>query len=131
MNNVAPTLDAITAPIDPILVDTEIEASASFTDPGTADAHTAEWDWGDGTKSEGTVTEADGSGTVTGSHSYTTPGVYTIKLTVTDGGDESGEQIYHYVVVYDPEGGFVTGGGWINSPAGAYAPDPELTQRQS
>jgi hypothetical protein len=22
-------------------------------------------------------------------------------------------------VVYDPSGGFVTGGGWINSPAGA------------
>lgn len=31
-----------------------------------------------------------------------------------------------YVVVYDPSGGFVTGGGWINSPAGAYRPDPSL-----
>ncbi len=31
------------------------------------------------------------------------------------------------LAVYDPEGGFVTGGGWINSPAGAYAPDPDLT----
>ena len=30
------------------------------------------------------------------------------------------------VVVYDPEGGFVTGGGWINSPAGAYVADPSL-----
>ncbi|MFC2026262.1 hypothetical protein ACFLUC_03605 [Chloroflexota bacterium] len=33
-----------------------------------------------------------------------------------------------FVVVYDPDGGlvtgFVTGGGWIWSPAGAYAPDP-------
>jgi hypothetical protein len=27
-------------------------------------------------------------------------------------------------VVYDPNGGFVTGGGWIDSPAGAYTPDP-------
>ena len=24
-----------------------------------------------------------------------------------------------YLAVYDPNGGFVTGGGWINSPAGA------------
>ncbi len=31
------------------------------------------------------------------------------------------------MVVYDPEGGFVTGGGWIDSPAGVYAADPLLT----
>lgn len=30
------------------------------------------------------------------------------------------------VVVYDPSGGFVTGGGWIYSQAGSYLPDPEL-----
>ncbi|WP_210465319.1 MBG domain-containing protein [Rufibacter roseolus] len=29
-----------------------------------------------------------------------------------------------YLPVYDPTGGFVTGGGWINSPAGAYVKDP-------
>jgi hypothetical protein len=29
-------------------------------------------------------------------------------------------------VVYDPDGGFVTGGGWIASPAGAYAADPSV-----
>jgi hypothetical protein len=29
-------------------------------------------------------------------------------------------------VVYDPTAGFVTGGGWIDSPAGAYAGDPSL-----
>jgi hypothetical protein len=32
-----------------------------------------------------------------------------------------------FVVVYDPSGGFVTGGGWITSPAGAYAPAPTAT----
>jgi hypothetical protein len=31
------------------------------------------------------------------------------------------------VAVYDPNGGFVTGGGWINSPAGAYAASPLLS----
>jgi hypothetical protein len=30
------------------------------------------------------------------------------------------------VAIYDPSGSFVTGGGWINSPAGAYSPDPTL-----
>ncbi|AOW10017.1 MBG domain-containing protein [Flavobacterium gilvum] len=32
-----------------------------------------------------------------------------------------------YLAVYDPNGGFVTGGGWINSPAGAYVADKYLT----
>jgi hypothetical protein len=32
-----------------------------------------------------------------------------------------------YLPVYDPTAGFVTGGGWINSPEGAYAADQSLT----
>jgi hypothetical protein len=31
------------------------------------------------------------------------------------------------IVVYDPNAGFVTGGGWIQSPPGSYAPDPALS----
>jgi hypothetical protein len=38
-----------------------------------------------------------------------------------------GQSNFQYVVVYDPSGGFVTGGGWIDSPAGAYSADPTLT----
>ncbi len=30
-------------------------------------------------------------------------------------------------VVYDADAGFVTGGGWFNSPKGAYTPDTSLT----
>ncbi len=30
-------------------------------------------------------------------------------------------------MVYDPDDGFVTGGGWIDSPAGACQPDPNLS----
>ena len=30
-------------------------------------------------------------------------------------------------MIYDPSGGFVTGGGWFESPAGAYPADPDLT----
>ena len=35
------------------------------------------------------------------------------------------------VVIYDPSAGFVTGGGWINSPAGAYAASPSLAGKAS
>jgi PKD repeat protein len=126
VNNVAPTVGPITAPIDPVRDGTEITVSAPFTDPGTIDTHTATWNWGDGTASVGTITEAGGSGTVQDTHIYAQAGVYTITLTVTDKDGASGSAVFQYVVVYDPDGGFVTGGGWINSPAGAYVPNPSL-----
>lgn len=52
-------------------------------------------------------------------------GIYDVILTVTDpyGATDSCTAM---VVVYDPSGGFVTGGGWIWSPAGAYADDSAL-----
>jgi PKD repeat protein len=128
--NVAPTVGAITAPTAPVPVNTPITASASFTDPGTLDTHTAVFNWGDGTSSAGTVTEASGSGTATGTHTYSTAGVYTITLTVADEDGGIGLSVpFEFVVVYDPAAGFVTGGGWINSPAGAYVADPTLTGR--
>jgi hypothetical protein len=126
VNNVAPTLGAISVDMSLVPVNTAINANATFSDPGTLDTHTASWDWGDGT-SAGTVTQGAGSGSVNDSHSYSVPGVYTVKLSVTD--DDSGvsnESIYEFVVVYDPSGGFVTGGGWIDSPAGAYKADETL-----
>jgi hypothetical protein len=125
--NVAPTVGAITAPIDPIEVGTNISANASFTDPGVLDTHTAVWDWGDGSTSAGTVTKTNGSGSVSGSHPYAAPGVYTVKLTVTDDDGGSGQITFQFIVVFDTGAGFVTGGGWIDSPTGAYSANPSLT----
>jgi hypothetical protein len=127
VNNVAPTVGPISAPIDPVAVGTSVTASADFTDAGVLDTHTALWDWGDGTTSEGTVGETNGSGSVTGSHAYTATGVYAVTLMVTDDDGGSGQSGFTYVVVYDPSAGFVTGGGWIDSPEGAYTSDPSLT----
>jgi len=67
-------------------------------------------------------------GTVAGS-TYTAgaeAGIYDVCLTVNDGTVDS-EQDCTMVVVYDPSGGFVTGGGWIDSPAGAYKADESLS----
>lgn len=124
VNNVAPAVGSITAPIDPVPVGTAITASASFTDPGTADTHTATWDWGDGTVEVGTMAQGSGSGSVSGAHTYLEPGVYTIGLSVTDDDGGEGASSFMYVAVYDPNGSFVTGSGLIDSPAGAYIDDP-------
>jgi hypothetical protein len=94
-----------------------------------ADTHSAVWDWGDGSTSSGAVIESEGAGSVAGGHVYTVPGIYTVSLTVTDDDGGNAGTFFQYIVIYDPNGGFVTGGGWIDSPAGAYAADPTLTGR--
>ncbi len=70
---------------------------------------------------------ADG-GTVSGNvfTAGIVPGIYDVQLIVNDGTVDS-LPATTMVVVYDPTGGFVTGGGWFDSPAGAYTADPSLT----
>ncbi|MFX0205451.1 MAG: PKD domain-containing protein, partial [Candidatus Hodarchaeota archaeon] len=127
VENAAPILSDIIAPFDPVALGTPLLASASFSDPGILDTHDAVWDWGDSITSPGIVTEEGGSGTVNGDHVYTVPGVYTITLTLSDddGGLDSTQ--FSYVVIYDNEQGFVTGGGWLTSPEGAFPTDPYLS----
>ncbi|HAG08943.1 MAG TPA: hypothetical protein DCK87_05190 [Desulfotomaculum sp.] len=123
--NTPPDVGEVTVTPNPAPVNTSVSTYVYFTDPDNSDTHTATWDWGDGTNSPGTVNETICK--VTGDHQYTAPGVYTVRVAVSDSGSGTGEALYHYVVIYDPEGGFVTGGGWINSPAGAYTANPTLT----
>jgi hypothetical protein len=58
--------------------------------------------------------------------SYSTPGVHEICITGKDAAGNEGPEVCALLAVYDPSGGFVTGGGWIWSPAGAYVDDPLL-----
>lgn len=126
-SNSAPTLEEIHVSLDPFEVNTSVSANATFEDENILDTHTAIWTWGDNTNSSGTISESNGSGTITGSHSYTTAGVYTVTLVVSDGTEDSNQSVFKYVVVYDPTAGFVTGGGWIDSPLGAYTPNSNIT----
>jgi len=116
-----PEVVSVAAALDPGAVGTTINAVAIFIDLDDGDSHAATWDWGDGSTSAGAVVQADNA--VAGSHAYTDAGVYTVSVTVTDSeGDTVPNEdtgIYQFVVVFDPDAGFVTGGGWIDSPPGA------------
>jgi hypothetical protein len=126
INNVAPTITAIVGPLEPTQLGTEIEIRGYFMDPGSEDTHTATIDWGDG--SDPTTGSVDQIMQIaTGLYKYSTAGVYTVTLTIEDDDGGSDTEYFRYPVIYDPDGGFVTGGGWIESPAGAYTPNPSLT----
>ena len=84
------------------------------SDPDS-DPLTYAWTYGDSNTGTG----------ATPTHAYAAAGIYPVCLTVNDGKLDS-DQVCTYAVVYDPSAGFVTGGGCIDSPAGAYVPDPLL-----
>ena len=110
------------------VVNTPVNFTGTFTDAGGG-THTAQWTF-DGSSQAGTINESTGA--VSAVHTFTTSGVYMVGLAVTDSCSGTGTTstvggLDALVVIYDPDGGFVTGGGWINSPAGAYVPSPTLT----
>lgn len=123
VTNVAPSLSLTSCPAPYTQVGTELAVGGTFTDPGATDTHVMSVDWGDGT-----VTPAGpATSPVSGTHRYTQPGLYDITVTVTDDDGGADTQACGTVVAYEPTAGFVTGGGWIDSPAGAYPADPEAS----
>jgi hypothetical protein len=125
--NANPVIESVSGPTDPLMINTLVQLTASFSDPGIYDTHTASIDWGDGIITYGAIVEEWGCGTATDSHTYSASGVYGVEITVIDKDGGYDTELFQYVVIYDPSEGFVTGGGWINSPEGAYIPDPTLT----
>jgi hypothetical protein len=116
-------------------VGTAVNFTGTFADTGGT--HTATWTFTSNINNfsqAGVVNESTGA--VTASFTFNDAGVYLVKLTVTDscGGTGTADTVNGLtalVVIFDPNGGFVTGGGWIDSPPGAYTPDPSLTGRAS
>ena len=128
--NQVPVVTAVGFPPEPIAVGEDLVVTASFTDPDAGDVHTCAVEFGTGDPVEGTVDEE--SGTCTAAHAYPEAGIYTVAVTVTDAEGAAGTGTADaYVVVYDPSAGFVTGGGWVDSPEGAYPADPSLTGKAS
>ncbi|MFM8321729.1 MAG: ABC transporter substrate-binding protein [Chloroflexota bacterium] len=114
---VSPGITALSVPLDPQRVGTLVTASAALA--VTGNQYTLHWAWGDGST---TVTPA--AAQASAGHTYSRPGLYTVELTLRQGDLVLAAAGFEYLVVYDPNGGFLTGGGWLNSPAGAYILDP-------
>ncbi len=73
------------APISATTENVAITMTATFTDVGVDDTHTAVVDWGDGTAPEGvTISQQSGGGSLTATHTYGDNGLFTVTVTVTD-----------------------------------------------
>jgi hypothetical protein len=71
----------------------------SFRDRNTAQTHSATVDWGDGSGPQpALVSESNGQGTVSASHTYTSQGGYVITIRVTDSGGRSSSVIREVLV---------------------------------
>ncbi|MBA7648904.1 hypothetical protein ES703_56694 [subsurface metagenome] len=90
----------------------DLDGSASYHPDGTIVSY--DWSFGDDTSGSG----------VSVSHTYTAVGIYEVTLTVTD---DRGAQASDttMVVVYDPDVGSATGGGWFWSAQGNLKSDFE------
>jgi len=105
-----PYLTAVDTPVN-------LNASASSDPDGVIVSY--EWDL----DNDGLFNNATG---VAPSFTSSQTGIFDIAVKVTDD-DGKFDTAGTFVVVFDPEGGFVTGGGTINSPAGAFIDDTSLT----
>ncbi|MFZ0546578.1 MAG: PKD domain-containing protein [Candidatus Promineifilaceae bacterium] len=78
VNNVAPDV-GVTADNSFVTLGAPVSFTGAYTDVGTLDTHTVEWDFGDGVTASGTLTQT---------HTYTATGSYVVTLTITD--DDTG-----------------------------------------
>lgn len=122
---------------NPFRIGSNVSLNGVFWDkPGNT--HTAKWLLDGSAISNGVVVEPSGNqnGKVSGSYKFNSAGVYKMQMNVTD---QSGVTSYAntngdleaIVVIYDPNGGNVYGGGWYNSPAGALAGKLSVTGKAS
>ncbi len=127
-----PRVWRVRAEQNPALAGETIDLAARFTDPGTGDSHDAVIDWGDGAVEAASTTEStDGKGAalVVGSHAYAAPGLYTVKVTVTDDDGHSGWDYLRYVAIYDNTDGTVDALVTFDDPQGAGEADLEFNAR--
>ena len=110
--NVLPKITKFTVP-SAAKAGSTVSVSATFTDPGTAEAYQAIWTWDDGNST--TIQLGVGVRSTTASHLYSKAGAYKVRLELSDG-----ESVFYesFLAVYDPARTLV-GSGTFASSAGS------------
>ncbi|QED39016.1 T9SS type A sorting domain-containing protein [Antarcticibacterium arcticum] len=121
--NDAPVLSAISGPDGPQQHTSSITLSATVTDVNPDSAHFYFSTDGGDTFGEPIQVLIDDDGKISYTFTPSEAEVYLVKLEVVDVCGLTATEEFRYVVIFDPNGGFVTGGGTIWSPAGAYKDD--------
>jgi hypothetical protein len=133
----APVVSATAAIPNPVATGTPVELTAIVDDDATGGSTIVAAGYSIDGSAEVALAATDGAfdestESVSGEiAAFATPGIREVCVTGTDAsGNVSGRDCV-LLAVYDPDGGFVTGGGWIDSPPGAYPEDPDAAGRAS
>jgi hypothetical protein len=116
----------ITGPIDPVSFGSSATMHISFNRELTG---TVNWKVFDGAVNVQELTSSFEGSNLSQTFSNLPAGVYSILVEVIDDCGQVANGRFDYVVVFEPGGSFVTGGGWIESPEGALVADPSVTGR--
>ncbi|TVZ57522.1 putative secreted protein (Por secretion system target) [Flavobacteriaceae bacterium MAR_2010_105] len=118
-----PTDIVINAPLGPIRIGTSFNLSATFNDCNVVSATIAL----SSNDVDYIIYDAEVSGSLAKLPVSVTQslaaGVYKVVVTITDECENSSQEEFTYLVIFDPNGGFVTGGGNFYSNPGAYRQD--------
>jgi hypothetical protein len=122
-----PTTTNAAANPNPVAINAGVTLSASLSDTGGSNLVTSEYSVNG--SAPATLSAASGPSAQVSAAipPFSATGVYNVCVHGRDAAGNVGTDECLFLPVYDPNGGFVTGGGWINSPTGAYTADPTLT----
>lgn len=133
LDTIAPEAVSVEIRPNPVAVNTPVELTVQSTDADSV-VSGVEYSLDEGVSWIAFDDIAVPSASVTVSTAlglFDAPGVWPISVRVFDTGGNVSEVESTFLSVFDPSGGFVTGGGWIWSPAGAYHEDPSLEGKAS
>jgi hypothetical protein len=120
-----PITSNVVATTNPVEVNNVITLTANVDDTSTGGSNIASADYTiDGGTPVGMAAQDSAFDEVSENVTAVIPafaeaGVHNICVSGTDSASNTGEEDCALLAVYDPAGGFVTGGGWIDSPANA------------
>jgi hypothetical protein len=126
LDQTAPTGSIVS--LDPVGLGVKPTLVVNFSDVATGNSNIIAWKYSlDGVDQP----VLSGSGTPSNTftqllNAYNTTDVVKVCATAQDAGLNWSTPVCGLLAIYDPTAGFVTGGGWINSPTGAYVANPAL-----